>query len=270
MKKLMRNLVMIVTFLAFVLVVPQAQAVTVEEIQDRGKVIMGTSPDFPPFEWVDMSQGEPKVVGVDVEIAQKIADELGVELEIVETTFDSLIQQAKSGKIDMALAGMTYTEERAKQVLFSDIYYETNSRFLVRAEDADKYTSLDDFKNAKIGVQKGNSQEILAKEKFPEAELTSMNKNGDLVEALKAGRVDAVLFDGIVTESFHQQNPNTTAKLMDLQVEENPDGSAIVTDLDSQELMDVINKVLQELKDSGELEDIFNRNVKLAEETGAN
>ena len=266
MKKTLLSLVSIVSMVAVAvagLIAPVAEAATLQEIQDKGKIVMATSADFPPFEWIEMQDGKPVQVGVDIDLAQLIADELGVELEVVDTSFDSLIQQVKSNKADISLAGMTYTEERANAVEFSEIYYETNSRFLVHADHEGDYTKLEDFADKKIGVQKGTIQESLAKETFPEAEISSMNKNGDLVEALKAGKVDAVLLDGIVIEKFHEQNADTTAMKLDIQVEESPDGFAVIADKGNTELMDKINDIIKAARESGELDKIFEKNLDL-------
>ncbi|MBZ6526637.1 transporter substrate-binding domain-containing protein [Aerococcaceae bacterium DSM 111021] len=265
---------MVKVFLTFVMVLSlfasmspvQAQK-TLADIQESGELVMGTSADFPPFEWVILDGGEAQIVGIDADLAQLIADEIGVELVIEDTSFDGLIPSVSSGRVDVVLAGVTYSEERAEQVDFSEVYYETNSKFVVPIGQEGDFESLEDFANLKIGVQKGTIQENLLKELLPDAELVSMNKNGDLIEAIKAKRVDAVLMDGIVVEEFVNLNSDAIVLMEDIQVEEESEGFAIVTAKDNTELMEVINKVIADVKESGQMEEIVTKNTELNAES---
>lgn len=264
MKKLMKMLVALTLFTtAFSSVQGVFAQKSLDEIKDSGELVMGTSADFPPFEWVVLDGAEANFVGIDVDIAQLIADEIGVELVIEDTSFDALIPSVSSGRIDMVLAGVTYSEERAEQVDFSEVYYETNSKFVVALGEEGNYSDLQDFANLRIGVQKGTIQESTLQEVLPEAELVSMNKNGDLIEALKAKRVDAVLMDGIVVGEFVNLNSDAIVLLEDIQVEENSEGFAVVTAKDNSELMEVINQVISEAIKSGAIEEIVIKNTEL-------
>lgn len=240
---------------------------TLDEIIEKGEIVMGTSADFPPFEWVVLEDGEAKEIGIDIDLAHLIADKIGVELVIEDTSFDALIASVSSGRVDMVLAGMTYSEERAEQVDFSDIYYETASKFVVPIGEEGNYTSLEDFADLRIGVQKGTVQEGLIQELLPEAEVVSMNKNGDIIEALKAKRIDAVLMDGVVVQEFVNLNSDIIVLLEDLQVEEEVEGFAVVTAKDNTELMEVINEVIQEALESGQMQEIFEKNIELNAQT---
>lgn len=233
------------------------------DIQTAGELVMGTSADFPPFEWVILEDGEAQIVGIDADLAALIAEEIGVELVIEDTSFDALIPSVSSGRVDVVLAGVTYSEERAEQVDFSDVYYETNSKFVVPLGEEGNFSSVEDFADLKIGVQKGTIQESLLQELLPDTELVSMNKNGDLIEALKAKRVDAVLMDGIVVEEFVNLNSDAIALMSDIQVEEASEGFAVVTAKDNKELMEVINKVIADVKESGKMEEIVTKNTEL-------
>lgn len=236
---------------------------TLAEIQEKGEIVMGTSADFPPFEWVIIEGGEAIEVGIDIDLARLIAEEIGVDLVIEDTSFDALIPSVSSGRVDMVLAGVTYSEERAEQVDFSDVYYETNSKFVVPIEDAENYSSLEDFADLTIGVQKGTIQEGLVQDVLPEAEVVSMNKNGDLIEALKSQRIDAVLMDGVVVQEFVNLNSDFIVLLDDIQVEEENEGFAVVTAKDNSELLEVINQVIKDTIESGEMQNIFETNIEL-------
>ena len=119
-----------------------------------GKLVMATNAEFPPYEFHD---GD-KIVGIDAEIAQAIADELGMELEIEDIAFDSIIPEIVSGKADMALAGMTVTEDRKASVDFSDTYA-TASQMIIVKEDSE-IAGPDDLKGVTVGVQLGTTGDI--------------------------------------------------------------------------------------------------------------
>lgn len=269
MKKMMKVLLSVVVVLGlFASVKPVEAQKTLADIQEAGELVVGTSADFPPFEWVVLDGGEAQVVGIDADLAQLIADEIGVELVIEDTSFDGLIPSVSSGRVDMVLAGMTYSEERAEQVDFSEVYYETNSKFVVPVGEEGNFESIEDFANLKIGVQKGTIQESLLNDVLPDAELVSMNKNGDLIEALKSKRVDAVLMDGIVVGEFVNLNSDAIVLLDDIQVEEENEGFAAVTAKGNTDLMEAINKVIADVTESGQMEEIVTKNTELnAEQT---
>ena len=127
-----------------------------ERVQEEGVLVVGTSADFPPFEFYAEVDGERQVVGMDMMIAQKIADDLGVELEIQDIGFDSLLPALEARNVDIVIAGMTPTEERRKSVDFSEIYFKTFQNIMIRAEDKDVYTSIESLKGLPIGVQSGS------------------------------------------------------------------------------------------------------------------
>ncbi|MBG9983431.1 transporter substrate-binding domain-containing protein [Aerococcaceae bacterium DSM 111022] len=236
---------------------------SLEDIKEDGKIIMATSADFPPFEWTIMEDGEPQIVGIDAELAQKIADKIGVELEIQDTSFESLVTQVQSGRADFVAAGMSYNPERENVVNFSDIYYETTTSFVINNENVDNFKVQEDFNSAKIGVQKGTIQEELAKDTFPDAEIVSMNKNGDLVEALKTGRIDGVMMDTIVVSEFVAQNEDIIQPVEGLEIKLGDDGFAMITNKANEDLLAVINEVLNETIESGEMDEIIQKYIEL-------
>ena len=145
----------------------------VERIKSSGKIILGTSADYPPYEFHALIDGKDTIVGFDVAIAKEIAKDLGVELEIKDMSFDGLLAALVSGNVDMVIAGMTPDEERRQSVDFSDIYYSAIHGAVIRKADMDKYgkdpASLAD---KMIGAQKGAIQVNIAKQQIknvPEA-----------------------------------------------------------------------------------------------------
>ncbi|MBL4930204.1 transporter substrate-binding domain-containing protein [Clostridium paridis] len=234
---------------------------TLQKIKDNGKIVMGTSPDFPPFEFKD-TQGN--VVGMDVSIAQEVAKDLGVKLEIKEMDFDGLLPALQGKKFDMILSGMTPKEERKQNADFSNLYYKTDNVFVVKAENKDKYTKPEDFNGKKIGVQKGTVQEDTVKEKITNPELNSLGKTGDVIMNLKSGKIDGVLLEQPVAEAYVAKNPDLA--LSSAVIKDQVGGYAIAMAKGDTDLQAAINKTLDRLEKEGKLKKFFDDANALAGE----
>ena len=265
MKKFIKFLVGLTVLL---LVLPTSLALAkndVESIQKNGKLVLGTSADFPPFEWIVMKDGKEEIVGVDIELGQKIADELGVELEVHNVGFDALIQSVKTGRIDMALSGISKTEERAQQVDFSTPYYEGESYILVAKDKADGIQTVQDLNGLKVGVQKGTIQETYLLNNDLDIDLTSMPKNDVLIEALKTGKLDAVVMDAVPAGEFLRMNEDTIAKVSET-IPTDDEGYSVAVAKDNASLLEVINKVIEEAKDNEDIKQSLEKYLDLAAE----
>lgn len=225
----------------FFTVIPLASAA-----QDNQKVItVGLSADFPPYEFHKKIDGTDQIVGSDVEIAKRIAADMGATLQIQDIPFDSLLPALNSGRIDMIISGMTPTEERRQNVDFSESYYISRQVIMTRVEDKDKYTSVDSLQGASIGVQKGSIQEGIAKD-IKDAKLTSVDRIADIVLSLESGRVDAAVMEGPVAEgqvANHDDLAITSATIPDSDTE-----MAIAVKKGNAELLGHINGTLAKLK----------------------
>lgn len=271
MKKMILKLTLVLALLAVFVPTSLASAKTLEEIKETGKLVVGTSADYPPFEWVIIEgNGDSKIVGIDVDLAQLIADEMGVELVMEDMPFDSLIPSVISGRIDMTIAGMTYTEERAKQIDFSEQYHQSVSNFVVMAGEEGKYEKVEDFDGLKIGVQKGTVQEQMVKENLPNAEIVSMQKTGLLIEALKTKKVDAIFIDDIVTIEFVAVNKGQIAVVSDVVFENPEQGKAVALAKGNEELLVLVNQVVLEAVESGKITEFIEANVSLQAESEEN
>ncbi len=113
-----------------------------DEIKEKGYIAVATSPDYPPYEFKIIENGEEKTVGFDIAIVEEIAKDLGVELRLIEMGFDGLLLELEAGNVDLAMAGFTPTPEREKSVDFSDIYYTATQSVLIKAKDAEIYTDI--------------------------------------------------------------------------------------------------------------------------------
>ena len=239
----------------------------VADIQEKGQIVMATTADYPPYEWHLIKDGKDEVVGFEVDIAKAIADELGVELVIKDMDFEGLIPALSTGKVDMVLAGMNPTPKRAESVDFTDIYISQNDVVLIRKEDADKFTTKESLKDAKWATQKSTIQEDFLKEEFADNYLQSVGKWGTAILSLNTKKVDAILMVDNVANRYASENE----KLMvaDFDIESTPNEAAIAVAKNNKEFLDTLNGILDEMKESGEIDQLILDNVQLMEENTA-
>lgn len=184
-------------------------ATKLEQIKAAGVLVVGTSPDYPPYEFVIAGEdGQMEYKGIDISIAEEIAKDLGVELKIEAVDFDGLDSALQMGTIDMILAAYNPDDKRAEVMDFSDTYYIDEVVALVAADTADSYTDLaTSFNGKKVGVQLGTTLET---DYFPQAtgaEKVALKKVTQLVSELKAGALDAIFVEKPIAESYIANNP---------------------------------------------------------------
>lgn len=226
--------------------------------EEEVKVLkMATNAEFPPYEFYD---GD-KVVGIDAEIAAKIAEKLGMELEIVDTAFDSIIPAIVAGKYDIGLAGMTVTDERLEEVNFSDSYATGVQVVIVKADS--EITTVDDLfgdKNYTIGVQTGTTGDLYSTWDIEDEGLGTVsryNKGADAVEALKIGKVDCVIIDNEPAKAFVADSED----LIILDTAYAEEQYAIAVNKKDTKLLEDINKALSELTADGTLQQIVDKYI---------
>ena len=244
---------------------PAAKATTLDAIKSKGKLVVGTSADYAPYEFHTNKDGKDQIVGFDIEIAKQFAKDLGVELEIKDMAFDGLLVALQADKVDMVFAGMTPTEERKKNVDFSDIYFTATHRFMLRSGEEAGISKMEDLKGKKIGVQKGSIQEGIAQTNFEAGNIKSLDKVPDLVLDLKNKKIDAVLVESTVADLTVQKNQGI-AIASGLEVQDPDGGCAIAMKKGSTELQTEINKTLKKLKDEDKVKQFFVDANKLATE----
>ncbi|MBP2098523.1 ABC transporter permease subunit [Enterococcus rivorum] len=179
-----------------------------DRIMKQGELIVGLSADYAPYEFHADVDGKDTIVGFDISIAQKIADDLGVKLKIEELGFDALLGALKTGKIDLIISGMAPTPERLKEVNFSDPYMTVQQKVVIRKSDEGKFTSVNDFEGIKVGVQKQTTQEELAKTELIGSIPTSLQKVPDIIMNLTNKKVDAAVLEGPVAEAYVERDPS--------------------------------------------------------------
>ena len=225
-----------------------AEVTTVES----GVLTMGTNATFPPYEYKDGDD----VVGIDAEIAQALADKLGLQLEIVDMDFDSLVASVQSGKIDMSLAGMTVTEERKQNVDFTDSYA-TGVQVIIVKEDSD-IASADDLEGKLIGVQQGTTGHLYCADDFGEDNVIPYANGATAVQALLQGKVDCVVIDQEPAKAFVEANEG----LKILETAYTTEDYAAAVSKDNPALTAALNSALQELKDDGTIQGILDKYIK--------
>lgn len=222
---------------------------TINEIKERGYITVATSPDYPPYEFKIIEKGKEKVVGFDIALVDEIAKDLGVDLKIVEMSFDGILLELKNGNVDIAIAGFSPTEERKKSVDFSDIYYNSSQSVLMKKENISTINDIVDLSDKKIGVQLSSIQENIAKEQIPNPKLVSLSKLSNIVMDLKNGNIDAAIVETPVAEGYAKQFPELA--LANIKIYEETGGSAIAIKKGNQSLVDAINDTIKRVTNEG-------------------
>lgn len=210
----------------------------------ENKLIMVTEAGFAPYEYY----ADGKVVGVDVEIAQEIAKEMGKTLVVKDVAFDSIIHEVKSGKADIGVAGISYSEERAKQVDFSNNYVTSKQVIVVRKDSQIK--NKEDIKNKKIAVQLGSVADIYVTDAYSKKNIVREKKYLAAIQDLKDNKVDCVVMDELPAKNLISEN---NLKILDDILLE--DAYGIIVDKGNDELLKIINTVIDRLKKEGKIDE---------------
>ncbi len=238
MKKVLAVLLAVMTLLTLgACGAKQSAQYTVE----AGKLIMSTEAGFAPYEYLQ----DGKIVGVDVDIAQAIADELGLELVIMDMDFEKAVLAPHEGTADFAASGIAVTEERKNAVSFSVEYLQTSQVVVAMAGE----TSISDeasMLSKVVGAQIGSSSEQLYKDK---CEMKSYLKYQEAADALKAGEIQCIAMDNLAAQMLVAQNP----ELEVLPITLYEDSVAFAVEIDNDALLEKINPIMQKLIDSGKV-----------------
>lgn len=213
-------------------------------------LVMATNAEFPPYEY---REGDD-IVGIDAEVAGLIAEKLGMELQIEDMAFDSVLAAVQTGKADIAMAGITVTEDRQMMVNFTDTYTKATQMIIV-TEDSE-IASPDDLEGKTIGVQLGTTGDIYVDD-VEGATAERFSKGFEAVQALLQGKVDAVVIDGEPAKVFVSQNEGL--KLLDEPFTE--EEYAIAISKDNEELLEKVNTALNELKEEGEFQKVVDKYI---------
>ena len=219
--------------------------------KDADVLVMATNAEFPPYEY---HEGD-KIVGIDAEIAALIADKLGMELKIEDVAFDSIIPGVQAGKYAMGMAGLTVTEDRLKDVNFSDTYAQGVQVVIVK-EGSDIKT-IDDVTGKKIGVQTSTTGDIYATDDYGEENITRYDNGAVAVQALASGKVDCVIIDNEPAKSYVA----SVEGLKILETEYVTEDYAICFNKEDTDLKDKVNAALKELIADGSVQTIIDKYI---------
>ena len=226
-----------------------AELTTVE----AGKLTMATNATFPPYE---MTTDAGTIEGIDVDTAQAIAEKLGLELQIDDMDFDAALLSVQQGKADIAMAGITVTDERMAVMSFSDSYA-TGIQSVIVPEGSD-IASVDDLAGKKIGTQRGTTGYLYCSDDFGEDAVVAYDNGLTAVQALNNGQVDAVVIDNEPAKAYVESNPGL--KILDTSYAE--EDYAIGMNKSNTALLEAVNAALEELKADGTLQAIVDKYIK--------
>ena len=233
---------------------------TNNDLPKKEILTMATNADFPPYEFYK----ESKVVGIDAEIAEAIANKINMELSIEDIDFDSVIPSVATGKYSMAMAGLTITEERMESVSFSTSYA-AGVQVIIVAEDS-SITSVDDLFDDgafhTIGVQLATTGDLYSTWDLEDEGLATIEryqKGADAVMALNSGKVDCVIIDNEPAKVFVSQNPGLKILDTEFAVED----YAIAVNKKDTELLEKIDNALKELIADGTVQSIIDKYINV-------
>lgn len=233
-----------------------------EDVSDAGadapatpdKVVLGTSADYPPFEFHVLEDGQDKIVGFEVELGRQIAADMGAEFEIVDMSFDNLLTLMAKGDCDYVIAAMEATEDRLAGATASDPYYtDLPAMIVTKKANLDQYTSLEDFDGKTVGAQAGATKADIVANDMPGATPLLMGSVVDLVNALVYDKCDALVLDGAVAQQYAASNDELAL------VEAVPLGEALpfcvwVAKDDPKGLLPAINATIAKVLEDGSME----------------
>ena len=229
----------------------EAPAAELETVQ-KGKLVMVTNAEFPPYEFHDQNA----IVGIDVEIAGAIAEQLGLELEIEDIAFDSIIPEIVSGKADIGAAGMTVTEDRKQNVDFSDTYAHATQVIIVKEDSEIK--GVADLEGKIMGVQQGTTGDIYVSGDYGDEAVERYAKGMEAVQALAQGKVDAVVIDGEPAKQYIKEVEGL--KIIDESYTD--EDYAIAIKKGNTAMVEAVNAALAELKSEGKLDEIVAKYIQ--------
>ncbi len=213
-----------------------------------------TEASYPPFELVDANN---QIVGFDVDLANALCKEIDATCTFTNQAFDSLIPGLKFRRFDAVMAGMDITPEREKQVLFSTPYYDNSALFVGQQG---KFTSIDQLKGKKVGVQNGTTHQKYLQDKHPEVKTVAYDSYQNAIIDLKNGRIDGVFGDTAVVNEWLKTNPQlgaATPKVTDPQYFGT--GLGIAVRPDNKALLEKLNAALKAIKADGTYQKISNQ-----------
>ncbi len=237
-----------------------------DQIKANGKLLVGTEAQYAPYEFKDL---DANFAGCDMWLAQQIADSLGVELEVVDMSFDGIIPAVKSGQVDIGIAAFTKTPERAEEIDFSDLYETSAQLLVVKTGNADVYSTKEALAGQKVGAQKGTIQSQLIQSALPDSELFALEKYPTLALEVQNGNIAGLVVDQAVGESLiATSNGGLEVANFEFTAEEASFGKAAVIAKGNEDLVAAVNEVINKVTADGSYQKAYDEAVELAASMG--
>lgn len=244
----------------------ESSSPVLEKIKSSGKLVVGTEAQYAPYEFKNL---DAEFVGCDMFLAEKIAEKLGVELEIVDMAFDGIISSVQSGQVDLGIAAFTNTPERAEVIDFSDIYEVSLQYLIVAPENVELYSTKEALAGLKIGVQKGTIQFNLVVSAFPDSELFELEKYPALALEVQNGNIAGLVVDAAVGDSLvANSNGALAVSGYEFTAEEASFGKSVVIQKGNEDLVAAVNEVIAEVLADGSYQQAYDDAVELAASLG--
>ena len=236
------------------------------KIKSSGKLVVGTEAQYAPYEFKDL---DANFAGCDIWLAQQIADSLGVELEVVDMAFDGIIPAVKSGQVDIGIAAFTKTPERAEEIDFSSLYETSAQLLIVKAGDADKYSTKEALAGQKVGAQKGTIQSQLVLSALPDSELFELEKYPALALETQNGNIAGFVVDQAVGEALvATSDGKLEVSNFQFTAEEASFGKAAVIAKGNEDFVAAVNEVIDKVVADGSYQAAYDEAVELAASLG--
>lgn len=233
----------------------------IDKIKQEGTLRIGTSADYPPYEFHTEIDGVDTIVGFDIALCQYIADDLGVELEITDMSFDSLLISLQQDKFDIVAAGMSPDEERLKAADFTDKIFESEQSIILRKADVALYPTTAELAGASIGVQKGTIQEGIAEGITDK--VVKLTKLSELITELKTGKIDAVCIDYPCATAYVSGNDDLIVS--DIEIEYEGPGTCLAVQKGETEWVEYLNGIIQTVNEDGTMDQFIAEASMLAD-----
>lgn len=236
------------------------------QIKADGELVVGTEAQYAPYEFKDANA---EFVGADIYLAEQIAADLGVELEIVDMKFDGIIPAVQSGQVDLGIAAFSNTKERAEVIDFSDVYESSQQMLVVAAENASKYTTVESLNGLKIGAQKGTIQSDLIRNELTGSELFELEKYPALALEVQNGNIAALVADAAVAQGLIDASGGKLATAdFEFTSESAQVGKAVVVAKGNDALTAEVNKTIARVLEDGSYLKAYDEAVELAKQLG--
>lgn len=244
---------------------PAEEGPVMKKIKESGKLVVGTEAQYAPYEFKDL---DANFAGCDMWLAQQIADALGVELEVVDMSFDGIIPAVQSSQVDIGIAAFTVTEERAQVIDFSEVYEKSPQAVIVKKGNEATYSTKESFAGQKVGAQKGTVQSLLIKNVLSDSELFELDKYPELGMEVAAGNIAALVVDSAVADALIKSNPELALAEFEFDPSEVNFGKAAVIAKGNEDFVAAVNEVITKVTSDGSFQKAYDEAVALADSMG--